>query len=109
MGSIISCFLSPRNQKNFNQLLQHLYQSAALILVLGLPICSLIAYFSPEITRLLFERGEFDSAATEIVSKIQMFYVLHIPFYVVVMVCVKIANAFQNNSYLMIANLHHLP
>ena len=96
------------NQQNFSQLRQQLFQSATLILVVGLPICILIAYFSPEITRLLFERGEFDSAATEIVSRIQMFYVLHIPFYVVVMVCIKVANAYQNNSYLMIANLASL-
>ena len=93
------------SQQNFSQLRQQLFQSAALILIVGVPICILIAYFSPEITRLLFERGEFDSAATQVVSKIQMFYVLHIPFYVVVMVCIKVANAYQNNSYLMLANL----
>ena len=107
MGCIISCFSRLVNQKNFSQLRQQLFQSATLILVVGLPICILIAYFS-QITRLLFERGEFDSAATEIVSRIQMFYVLHIPFYVVVMVCIKAANAYQNNSYLLIANLQHL-
>ena len=93
------------SQKNFNQLRQQLFQNAVLALVLGVPICGLIAYFSPEITRLLFERGEFDPAATELVSEIQMFYVLHIPLYVVVMICIKVVNAFQNNSYLMIANL----
>lgn len=93
------------SQKGFNQLRQQLFQNVVLVLVLGVPICSLIAYFSPEITRLLFERGEFDSAATEIVSEIQMFYVLHIPLYVVVMVCMRVANAFQNNSYIMVANL----
>ena len=94
--------------KEFQTVASPIVQSAGLVLTLGLPICGLIAYFSPEITRLLFERGEFDSAATEIVSRIQMFYVLHIPFYVVVMVCIKVANAYQNNSYLMIANLASL-
>lgn len=93
------------SQKNFNQLRQQLFQYAVLALVLGVPICGLIAYFSPEITRLLFERGEFDSAATELVSEIQMFYVLHIPLFIVVMICIKVANAFQNNGYLIIGNL----
>ena len=34
-----------------------------------------------------------------------MFYVLHIPLYVVVMVCMRVVNAFQNNLSLVVANL----
>lgn len=93
------------SQKNFNQLRRQLFENAILVLLIGVPICGVIACFSPEITRLLFERGQFDPAATTIVSEIQMFYVLHIPLYVVVMICMKVANAFQNNDYLMTANL----
>ena len=93
------------SQKNFNQLRQKLFENAILVFLIGIPTCIFIAYFSPEITRLLFERGQFDPAATAIVSEIQMFYVLHIPFYVVVMISMKVANAFQNNNYLMTANL----
>ena len=95
-------------QQNFNQLRRQIIQNVILIIVVGVPICSLVAYFSTELTRLLFERGAFDSNATSTVSQIQMFYVLHIPLYVVVMVCMRVANAFQNNLSLVVANLMSL-
>lgn len=92
-------------QQKFDQLRRQMIQNVILIIVIGVPICGLIAYFSTELTRLLFERGAFDSNATSMVSQIQMFYVLHIPLYVVVMVCMRVANAFQNNLSLVVANL----
>lgn len=95
-------------QQNFDQLRQQMFQNVILIIVVGVPICGLIAYYSTELTRLLFERGAFDSDATSTVSQIQMFYVLHIPLYVVVMVCMRVANAFQNNLSLVVANLMSL-
>ena len=61
------------SQKNFKQLRRQLFQSAGLVLTLGLPICGLIAYFSTDITRLLFERGEFDQSPQRLWAKFRCF------------------------------------
>lgn len=51
-----------------------------LLMVLG-PLALLCALASRPMVELAFQRGGFDAAATELVSGIQVFYLLQLPFY----------------------------
>lgn len=74
--------------------------------VVGLvPVCGLIAYFSKDLVILLFERGAFLQSDTVIVAEIQALYLMHIPFYVLCMICMRIANALENTQILLLGNL----
>jgi putative peptidoglycan lipid II flippase len=50
---------------------------------------------------LLFERGAFTPDATEAVSRVQMWLLLQIPFYVVVMLGPRVLSALDANATLL--------
>ena len=85
-------------EKDFNALSLRLSYWLKLILFVGLPSCMVLAFFSEEIVRVLFERGEFDGQSTTIVAPVQSLYIMHIPFYVVCVICSRISNALHLNQ-----------
>jgi putative peptidoglycan lipid II flippase len=52
------------------------------------------------IVQLLFQRGSFTASDTQLVAQIQNFYALQIPFYVAVILVVRLINSLQI-SYLL--------
>jgi putative peptidoglycan lipid II flippase len=60
----------------------------------------LIAISTP-LTRVLFQRGSFTGADTALVSKVQAFYAIQIPFYVCGMLFVRFLSAARRNELLM--------
>lgn len=67
----------------------------------GLVAAALIGAFSAPIVRLLFERGAFGSADTEIVAGVQMLFALQVPWYVAGGVAVRILSALQMNQVIL--------
>ena len=76
-----------------------------LIVTFLVPLCGGLALFSEEIISILYERGAFVKKDTIIVANIQMFYFLHIPLYVLCMICVRVANALENTQIILIGNI----
>ena len=73
--------------------------------IIGLvPLCGLLAYFSKDLIMLLFERGAFTQNDTAIVAKIQALYLMHIPCYALCMMCMRVANTFENTNLLLLGN-----
>lgn len=95
--------LSLRGQ--FFALRKAFFRTVTTVLIVGLPICALMATGSEMITSVVFERGEFTASNTEIVSKVQIFYFLHIPFYIVVLMCMRILSVFEKANHILIGNL----
>ena len=65
----------------------------------GLLISLIFVNFSPEITWLLYQRGNFDSIAVERVSPIQAIYFAQIPFALLSMLSIKTLSALGKNTY----------
>ena len=76
-----------------------------LIVTFLVPLCGGLALFSEEIISILYERGAFVKKDTIIVANIQMLYFLHIPLYVLCMICVRVANALENTQIILIGNI----
>lgn len=78
-----------------------LHTYARLILGAGAAVTILIIAFSTPLVRLLFERGAFSPADTQVVSRVQMLYALQIPFYLLSMVGVRLLSAMRGNRTVM--------
>lgn len=74
---------------------------ARLILLLSVPITAVLFLFSESIIGMLFERGAFSAEDTSLVSQVQAFYVLQIPFYVLGILGVRLLSAAAKNEILM--------
>jgi len=75
----------------------HLRSYALIGLAVTIPLTALLVRFSTPIVRLLFERGAFTAANTEIVSRVQSFAFLQIPLAVVFSLLVKAISSRQAN------------
>ena len=65
------------------------------------PFTLLLIAFSRPIARLLYQRGAFTAADTELVSHIQSFFALQIPFLMLCTLLVRFLSAIRRNDLLM--------
>jgi putative peptidoglycan lipid II flippase len=72
-----------------------------LILFITIPLTLMIVVFSESIVHLLFERGVFTRADTQLVGQIQRLYVLQVPFYTLSILIVRLISSLQANHVLM--------
>jgi putative peptidoglycan lipid II flippase len=68
-----------------------------LIFALNLPIVFVLVFWSRPIIRMLFERGQFTSADTEIVSRVLVYYAFNLPFFVAFLVMMKLLSSMREN------------
>jgi putative peptidoglycan lipid II flippase len=76
---------------------------SVLMISVSVPITVLLLIFSRPLVRALFQRGAFTAMDTEVVSQVQRFYCLQVPFYVVSMLFVRFISAVRRNDLLMFA------
>ena len=72
-----------------------------LIAATTVPFTLLLIAFSRPIARLLYQRGAFTAADTELVSHIQSFFALQIPFLMLCTLLVRFLSAIRRNDLLM--------
>ncbi len=80
---------------------QSLRSYSKIILAITLPVIGFLAVFSGPLTRLLFERGQFTSAATELVATIQRYSVLTIPPAMVMALVLRLISSLKVNYLLL--------
>ena len=74
---------------------------SALMLSVTIPLSVMLVAFSRPLVKLLFQRGAFTGADTDVVSKVQAFYSLQIPFYVLCLLFVRFISSVRRNDLLM--------
>ena len=79
-----------------------LYRYGGLLVLASLPVTAAVFAWSPAITALLYERGRFDPAATQLVGTVQAALVLQVPFHVLGVLCVRLLSALQLNRHVML-------
>lgn len=73
-----------------------------LILMITIPVTLLLVYLSDSLVALIFERGAFTQTDTHLVGRVQAFYLLQVPFYMVGILGVRLLNALRKNQTLMV-------
>jgi putative peptidoglycan lipid II flippase len=73
-----------------------------------LPLTAGLIIFSRPIVSILYQRGAFTAADVLLVSRVQAFYALEIPSYVVSIVVVRLISSLQSNQLLLFATIINL-
>ena len=88
-------------QNNWDGCRHTLKRYSILIALTILPATVFLIVFSKPLVRLLFQRGSFSSNDTNLVSNIQMCYLIQIPFYFCGMLFVRFLSSIRRNDVLM--------
>lgn len=97
-------FIDKVVRRQYRELKQSFSRFVIVMLFGGLSLCLGLSLSSEWMTRLIFERGAFSAEDTLIVADIQAFYLLHIPFYMVIVGCGRILNALEKQQHFLVAN-----
>jgi putative peptidoglycan lipid II flippase len=87
--------------RDWNGCRHTLKKYSLLVGVMTVPLTAGLVLFSRPVIALLFQRGAFTSADTDLVSRVQSFYALQIPFYICGMLFVRFLSAMRRNELLM--------
>jgi putative peptidoglycan lipid II flippase len=74
-----------------------------LIFIATVPLATFLIIFSEATVRLVFQRGSFTSEDTQLVTQVQIFYLLQIPFYLGCTLLVRLISSLKSNHILMYA------
>jgi putative peptidoglycan lipid II flippase len=72
------------------------------IVLVTVPITLGLVLFSHPLIRILYQRGAFTAADTGVVSRVQVFLSLQVPFYILTILGVRIISALKKNWVLMV-------
>ncbi len=68
------------------------------LIALTTPVVVVLMYFSPLITRMVYQRGAFTAADTVVVARVQVMYAIQIPFYLVGLILVRFLSSMKRND-----------
>ncbi|MDA9806253.1 polysaccharide biosynthesis C-terminal domain-containing protein [Alphaproteobacteria bacterium] len=98
-------FIKDASENNFTALKKNISYYCMLSLLLLFPFLGIFSLFSQDVITFLFQRGAFVSSDTLIVSDIQTLYLLHIPLYVISMICVRVLNTLEKTNIILLGNI----
>jgi putative peptidoglycan lipid II flippase len=100
-SAVLPHFSSMVSQSNWESL-NHTANTYLRIILGGGALLALVLFLASEpLISLLFERGAFSRADVEVVSQVQAFYVLQLPFYVAGILVVRLLSALRMNAVLL--------
>jgi len=102
-AAVLPYFSQMVASKDWKGCRQALKTSSRLALFATLPVTAAVVLFSHPIVKLLFERGAFTPADTDVVSGVQALYALQIPFFVLAVPFSRALSSLGGNSRIMFA------
>ena len=108
IGNVVLPYFSDLVHENRVKAYDVLYKSILYVFVLSLCIACVIFFFSQEIISILFEKGNFSSNDTLVVSKIQKILLVYVPFYICSIIIIKFLTSINKNAYMFYASILNL-
>jgi putative peptidoglycan lipid II flippase len=108
IGNVVLPYFSDLVHENRLKAYDVLYKSILYVFVLSLCIACVIFFFSQEIISILFEKGNFSSNDTLVVSKIQKILLVYVPFYICSIIIIKFLTSINKNAYMFYASILNL-
>jgi putative peptidoglycan lipid II flippase len=78
------------------------------LLIVTIPVTLALIYFSEPVVAVLFQRGAFTEADTNLVGRVQAMLLLQVPLYMVSMLFVRLVSAFKANHLMLWGNVINL-
>jgi putative peptidoglycan lipid II flippase len=88
-------------QNDWQQCRHTLKQYVLMLILVTVPLTALLIAFSRPLVALLYQRGAFTAADTDLVSRVQIAYALQIPFNFCGLLLVRFLSAVRRNDVLM--------
>lgn len=82
---------------------------ASVIIACSIPLIMILVWFGEPLIGMLFQRGEFSAADRAHVARVQIFYALQIPFYLLNTLLVRLISSLRANHILMWGAALNLP
>ena len=98
--AVVPYFSKVIAQKDWHKINRTFKYYLKLIFISTIPLTIFFILASKLIVQLLFERGSFTAEDTQLVSQIQIYYALQIPFYVAAIFVVRLINSLGINHFL---------
>lgn len=98
--AVIPYFSKTIAQKDWVKITHTFNYYLRLIFISTVPVTIILIFASKLIIQVLFERGSFNAEDTQLVSQIQMYYAMQIPFYVSAIFVVRLINSLGINHFL---------
>lgn len=87
---------------------QTLLSYMGLMLVVTIPLIACLIYLSEPLVGVLFQRGAFNAADTQVVAQVQAAYLLQVPFYLIGMLFVRCVTALRSTQVMVWGNIINL-
>jgi putative peptidoglycan lipid II flippase len=88
-------------RRDFTEVRRTIRFLVSAILLASVPVTAGVVVFSGDITRLLFERGQFSPHDTALVARVQQFSVLQVPVFVTGIFLVRVISSMGRNGLLL--------
>ena len=98
--AVVPYFSKTIAQKDWRKIEHTFKYYLKLIFLTTVPLTIFFILASKLIVQLLFERGSFTAEDTQLVTQIQVFYALQIPFYIAAIFVVRLINSLGINRFL---------
>lgn len=85
---------------DWNQIRQTMRVYSKFSLIFTIPLACALYLLSEPVVRFSFQRGAFTEADTLLVARVQSVYALQIPFYVLVILCIRLLSSLGANHVL---------
>lgn len=108
LGNVLLPYFSDLAHKNRLKAYKVLYRTIIYTFVFSLMIAGTLYLFSDSIISYLFEKGNFTSGDTLIVSKIQKILLIYVPFYISSIIIIKFLTSINQNAYMFYASILNL-
>lgn len=108
IGNVILPYFSNLVFEDRNKAYSILYKSLISVFIFSGVVVVIIAVFSNQIISFLFEKGNFTSSDTEVVSSIQLILLAYVPFYICSIVIIKFLTSINKNAYMLYASILNL-
>ncbi|MBN8549657.1 MAG: murein biosynthesis integral membrane protein MurJ [Deltaproteobacteria bacterium] len=106
LGTAVLPFFSTLTaKKDWHTIRQTLRHYVLLILATTIPATILFVYLSEPIVQLLYQRGAFSQADTQLVSRIQAVLALQIPFHTLGILFVRLLSSMKLNYFMFLSNI----
>jgi putative peptidoglycan lipid II flippase len=99
--AVIPYFSKLLAQEDWISVRQTLKYYLKIVFAVSIPLTGLIIVFSEPLVRILLERGSFRASDTNIVSQVQSYFALQIPFYLGCSLVVRLIAAMRSNHLMM--------
>jgi putative peptidoglycan lipid II flippase len=108
IGNVVLPYFSDLVYENRDKAYEVLYKSILYVFVFSLLIVCIIYFFSEYIIFILFEKGNFNSDDTLMVSNIQKILLAYVPFYISSIIIIKFLTSINKNAYMFYVSILNL-